>query len=136
MENIQTHLDALSEGVIKDYAIDILHNLITFNVTVIENGINSNYKVQFFNVSAYHFYNNIGDKRLILNEPDNDDYLELTSIQYLSGGVGNFAVQSKENWANQYYSNANFALEIWNSMLFIESSKIMINNVQFDLDRS
>lgn len=58
--------------------------------------------------------------------------MELTSIQFFKNGVGDITTKSKaEKWAEQYYSNANFVLEIWNSMLFIEASNIIINDVEY-----
>lgn len=60
--------------------------------------------------------------------------MELTSIQFFKNGVGDITTKSKaEKWAEQYYSNANFVLEIWNSMLFIEASNIIIDDVEYEV---
>lgn len=133
-DEIQNELNALWAGVIKSYEFDILHHRISLNVVVIENGQNSNHHITFKGVSSYHFYHDSGERRLCYLEPDNDDYLELTSIQYFKNGIGNiYTESSSEKWAKKYYSNANFTLEIWNSMLFIESNKIILNDIEYDL---
>ncbi|MGG4472368.1 YxiG family protein, partial [Heyndrickxia faecalis] len=59
-------------------------------------------------------------------------YLELTSIDFYMGGIGEIKPSSiKEDWVNQYYSNANFALEIWDALLLIEANSIIINGNKY-----
>jgi hypothetical protein len=130
MDEIQNKLNELWAGVIDFYKFDIFKHTITLDVTVIENGEERRYNVKFKDVSAYHFYENSGEERINPLELDEGDYLELTSIQFFENGVGDIRIKSKtEKWVEQYYSNANFVLEIWESMLFIEASSIIINDV-------
>ncbi|WP_423230465.1 YxiG family protein [Clostridium amylolyticum] len=69
--------------------------------------------MKFKGVSSYHFYEDSEEQRINTIEPDDGDYLELTSIQFFKNGVGDITTKSKaEKWAEQYYSNANFVLEI------------------------
>jgi hypothetical protein len=134
LDKIQNKLNELWAGVIDFYEFDILNHAITFNVTVIENGKEEKYSAKFKGVSSYHFYEDSEEQRINPLEPDEGDYLELTSIQFYENGVGDITTKSEtEKWAEQYYSNSNFVLEIWNSMLFIEASNIILNNVEYKL---
>ena len=90
----------------------------------------SHYELTFIEVSAHYFIKNSGENRR--NDFQYDEGDDLTSIDYFAKGIGNVAIKSKTNrWVNQYFSSANFALEIWSSMLFIE--KVAINGVVFDV---
>lgn len=134
LNEIQNKLNELWESSIDFYEFNILNHTITFNVTVIENGKESKYGVKFKGVSSYHFYEDSKEKRFNPLEPDDEDYLELTSIQFYKDGIGNITNKSQtEKWSEQYYSNANFSLEIWNSMLFIEASKIIIDGIEYEV---
>lgn len=134
LDEIQKKLNELWSSVIDYYEFNILKHIIIFNVTVIENGKKVKYSVTFKGVSAYHFYEDGGEQRLYPVEPDDGDYSELTSIQYYKNGIGNIKTESQiEQWAEKYYSNANFVLEIWNSMLFIEASNIILDDVEYEV---
>ena len=94
----------------------------------------SHYELTFIEVSAHYFIKNSGENRRNDFQYDEGDDLELTSIDYFAKGIGNIAIKSKTNrWVNQYFSSANFALEIWSSMLFIEAKKVTIIGVVFDV---
>lgn len=132
LDKIQNKLNELWAGVIEFYKFDILNHVITFNVTVIENGKEEKYSIKFKGVSSYHFYEDSEEERINPLDPDDGDYLELTSIQFYENGVGDITTKSEtEKWAEQYYSNSNFVLEIWNSMLFIEASNIILNDIEY-----
>lgn len=135
LDKIQNKLNELWAGVIDFYEFDILNHAITFNVTVIENGKEEKYSIKFKGVSSYHFYEDSEEQRINPLEPDDGDYLELTSIQFYENGVGDITTKSEtEKWAEQYYSNSNFVLEIWNSMLFIEASNIILNDIEYKVN--
>lgn len=134
LDEIQDKLNELWAGVIDSYEIDILKHLIKFNITVLENGERTSYCILFKGVSSYHFYEDSQEQRLNPIEPDEGDYSELTSINFIKNGIGNIKIEaSTERWVEQYYSNANFILEIWNSMLFIEAKCIAINGVEYEV---
>jgi hypothetical protein len=134
LDKIENKLNELWASVIDFYEFNILNHTITFNVTVIENGKEAKYNIKFKGVSSYHFYEDNGEQRINPVEPDDGDYLELTSIQFYKNGIGNITTKSQvEQWAEQYYSNANFALEIWNSMLFIEASNVILDDVEYEV---
>lgn len=134
MTEIQNRLDNLWSGIIESYEFNILKHIIKFKITVIENEKKSKYLIIFNEVSSYHFYNNSEEDRFNIIEQDEEDYLELTSIQFYPNGIGNIKIKSsKELWIEQYYSNVNFVLEMWNSMLFIEANSIVLNDIEYQI---
>lgn len=138
LDKFQNKLNELWAGIIECYKFDILNHSITFYVTVIENGKEKKYSVKLKGVSSYHFYENSGEQRTNLLEPDEGDYLELTSIHLFENGVGDIRITSKnEKWAEQYYSNTNIVIEIWNSILFVEADSIILNDFdEYKIKRS
>ena len=132
--NLQMKLNELWAGIIENFEFNFLKHAITLKIKTIDNGIEKKYNVVFGEVASHFFLENKGQERLNLVLYDEGDYLELTSIDYYEGGVGNIIVKSSHNWAEQYYSSANFILEIWNSMLFVEARVITINGEVFEID--
>ncbi len=134
MERLENLLNSLWANVVEQQSIDIFNHKIMFRTKLIENGSIMRYKVMFEGVSSFYFLENTGDDRFNSHEPEEDDYLELTSIDYHPNGIGLISVQSKtEEWVQKYIANANFSLELWNAMLFIEAKKITINDLIFEV---
>ena len=126
-------LNEMWAAIIERYEFDILKNTISFELKTIDNGYENKYKMIFEGVTAWYFVENTGEERL--NTKANvkeDDYLELTSIDFYVGRIGQIKPSSiEEDWVNQYYSNANFALEIWNALLLVEAKSIVINGNKY-----
>lgn len=134
MEKLKARLDNLWANVIDEMNIDVFNHRITFTTRAIDSGIITNYQLTFEEVSSFYFVEGTGEERFKLLEPEVDSYLELTSIDYHPKGIGLISVMSKtEEWVNQYISNSNFTLEIWNSMLFVEAKRVVINGKTFDV---
>ena len=54
-------------------------------------------------------------------------------MEYYQSGIGDILINSNlYEWAGEYYSKANFLLEIWSSVLFIEARAIKINDVMYE----
>lgn len=130
---MQMNLDRLWAGVIQHLNFDILQHTITFHIQTIDNDDVDHFILTFKGVSSYYFVEDSEEKRLHPIDPDEDAYLELTSIDYYENGVGQISIQSssENNWVNNYFSSANFVLELWNSMLFIEAQIVTINDETF-----
>jgi hypothetical protein len=134
MNELKTRLNELWGGTIESLHFDLLKGSVTLKIKVVRNAVVSHYELTFFEVSAHYFIKNSGENRRNDFQYDEGDDLELTSIDYFAKGIGNIAIKSKTNrWVNQYFSSANFALEIWSSMLFIEAKKVTIIGVVFDV---
>ena len=135
MENLTERLNDLWESIVKDIDINISNNSISLTLEVIENGNSSNHKIIFKKVSSHFYLNNIGENRLNTNQLDEDEYLELTSINYVRNGVGEIKVSSaSEPWANQCYASANFVLEIWSKLLFVEARIIVVDESEYSVE--
>lgn len=133
MQDLKKQLNKLWAGSIERINFDFLRGSISLKVKVIENNNTNFYEVFFHEVSSHYYLRNNGDSRFIFYELEDGDYLELTSIDYYESGIGNIAIKShSDEWVNEYHSSANFALEIWSSMLFIEAKSIIINDVKYD----
>lgn len=135
MKHLKEILNDLWANVINEINIDVFNHRIVFNTRAIDKEKVTNYKLSFEQVSSFYFVENIGEERFNLLEWDKNCYLELTSIAYHPKGIGLISIKSKtEAWVKQYISNANFSIEIWNSMLFVETKQVVINDKVFDVD--
>lgn len=133
---LQNKLNELWAGIIELLEFDILKNTISFIIKVIEYGEEKKYNVIFNGVSSYYFVHDSGEKRYNLFDPEEGEYLELTSIYYYENVLDIKIESLTEKWAKQYSSNANFVLEIWSSMLFIEAKNVIINKKIFEVEYS
>ncbi|QNU39023.1 hypothetical protein IC801_07395 [Geobacillus sp. 44B] len=126
-------LNEMWATVVKSFHIDILSHTISLNVKVVDN--EKYYKIVFKGVSSFYFVENSGDSRLNPVDPEDGDYIELTSIDYYKNGIGKIHISlSKEIWVGEYFSSANFVLEFWEALLFIEAKSIVINGEEFLVD--
>lgn len=81
-----------------------------------------------------YFVNNVGDTRFNIFEPDEDDYLEFTSISILEDVK--FDIESeRDEWLKQYQGKANVCIEIWSKVLLIEADSIELNNENCSLSK-
>ncbi|WP_088069947.1 YxiG family protein [Gottfriedia luciferensis] len=135
LKYLKENLDDLWANVIDEMNIDVFNHRIVFDTRAINDGIVKNYKLIFEDVSSFYFLENTSENRFNLLELDEDSYLELTSIYYYPKGIGLISINSKtdDNWVKQYSSNSNFSIEIWNSMLFVEAKRVVINDKVFDV---
>jgi hypothetical protein len=126
-------LNEMWATVVESFHIDILSHTISLNVKVVDN--EKYYKIVFKGVSSFYFVENSGDSRLNSVDPEDGDYTELTSIDYYQNGIGKIHISSaKETWVDEYFSSANFVLEFWEALLFIEAKSIVINGEEFLVD--
>ncbi|WP_231926012.1 hypothetical protein [Geobacillus thermoleovorans] len=86
-------LNEMWATVVKSFHIDILSHTISLNVKVVDN--EKYYKIVFKGVSSFYFVENSGDSRLNLVDPEDGDYIELTSIDYYKNGIGKPVVLDK-----------------------------------------
>lgn len=135
MDRIQEKLNELWVGTIQEFEYNVIMHTIKMQIIVLENNIKKNYEVIFKGVSSCYCVENTRDRRHNLHAFYNGDFLEVSSLWYFKYGIGDICINSiTENWANQYGSNANFCLEVWDAMIFIESNCVVINNESNDVD--
>lgn len=118
--------------ILDEIKIDLLNHKITLKIKK-DHVLN---EIIFEEVAAFFFLNEDGENRFSFG--DYGGYLELSEISYLPNGIGKLAlmdvIEEEKEWAQTQYANANFYILIWNSSLFIEARKIIINNINYDLE--
>jgi len=134
LKRLKDCLDDLWANVIDEMNIDVFNHRIVFNTKAIEDETVTNHQLTLEEVSSFYFVENTGKDRFNLLEREEDSYLELTSIDYHPKGIGLISIKSEtKEWVKQYISNSNFSIEIWNSMLFVEAKRVVINDIIFDV---
>jgi hypothetical protein len=132
-KKIQNLLNGLWYGKITNASFNLLLRHIDFSISVSDNALQKQHNLKFEGVSSYYFINNMKQSRFDIFPYEEGDYLELTSISYKDKGIGNFRSVSNEEWLRVWYSNANFVIEIWSSILFIEANKVVIDDEVFEV---
>lgn len=126
--SIQQKMNELFESKIVSYSMDILENKLSLELELLENGITTNYSVEFLNISTLYFINNTTNERKEIYPIEKNDYLELTSIN-LSADIINIMLDCKEeSWLKQYAGYGKVVLEIWSKLVVLEAEKLKINN--------
>ncbi|MDT2659143.1 hypothetical protein P7E02_04650 [Enterococcus hulanensis] len=126
--SIQQRMNELFESKIVSYSMDILENKLSLELELLENEVTTNYSVDFINVSTFYFINNTTEERKEIYPLEEDDYLELTSIN-LSNNTINISLDCKEeSWLKQYNGCGKVMLEIWSKLVVLEAEKLKINN--------
>lgn len=129
---IQDLLDEIWASEITSYDFDMIRNKLLLNLKMVENGVENQHVIEFLNVSSYFYINGTEDMRTTFGLYEDGDYLELTSILFIKEKA-NIITVSKEKWIEQYKSEINIAIEIWDKYLFIEAEMIRINGSEFPL---
>jgi hypothetical protein len=88
LAKLKAVLDNLWANVIDEMNIDVFNHRITFTTKAIDNGTITNYQLTFEEISSFYFVEGTGEERFNLLEPEEDSYLELTSIEYHPKGIG------------------------------------------------
>lgn len=132
LEKIRTEFNEILESKINKIDFNLLTNSIEFLIEYVENGNKINTHIIFMNVSSYFFVNDTREDRKSFIEYEDGNQLEITSIDVIEG---NLEIQPKaqSRWIEQYGASVNIAIEIWNRILLIEASKIIIGEKEFNL---
>lgn len=134
MESLNKKLNLLWASKILNYDFDMLSNNITFLLETLDDGEIHRYELELKKVSMLYFVNNAGDTRFDIFEPDEDDYLEFTSISILENVALNIESE-KHEWMKQYNGKANVCIEIWSKVVLIEVNSIVLNNESYLLSK-
>ncbi len=103
-----------------------------FSLEWIDGFIKKAHIIEFRNVSAYFFVNNIEEQRKKFIIYENGDYLELSSINLIEGDT-EIRTKSEEKWIEQFNAKANIAIEMWNRFLFLETDIIEIDSKVYEI---
>ncbi|UOY92394.1 hypothetical protein MUG87_18530 [Ectobacillus sp. JY-23] len=130
-DKIQSLLDSFFGTVIDKLDFDLVNNKISLRLDM--NGRKTTYReIEFTDVWAHYYIKDPASLEVDFSETG---YLQLAAIEYYPKGIGSIKCHSKiDEWFNQVSSNANFALDIWESLLLIEARSIKINQEFFVLE--
>ena len=127
-------LNNLWETVINKLDIDILRDTISLDITLQDGGEISDHSLIFEKVSSYFYVKGFGGRRFQFYPFEEGEYLELSALYYHDKPIEFVGVVSPtEEWANQCTATANFVLEIWGRILFIEAKEVTIDGTKYDV---
>lgn len=115
-------------SIIEKMNFDCLKKKVEIEVTLIEDGIQTNHILEFRDYDSLFWL----EKPKTLNENydvTKCDYYELTSIIFR-----NIQANTNDKWLKQYSLNYNVAIEIWESALLIRTNIIIIDGIEYLLD--
>ena len=121
-------LDSLQQSIIEKFDINIPKEKISIHIKN-NDASDDKIKIIFEEVFSFYFINENGD----LNIKPCFDYTKLNSIGYYENGVGEFANLDcpDDEITEKDISLPNFALELFDSSIFIEARSIKINDKKF-----
>ncbi|AWV32364.1 hypothetical protein [Paenibacillus odorifer] len=128
MKELQDNLNKLWASIIEKQVIDIFNHFILFEIKSINNGEVSFHQLKFNNVKSIYYIND-----QLPFEPEEDDYLELTSVLFEKERTNEIKVSSKSKEYSYLTSNSNFLIEIWGRELLIEASSVEIDGKLFEV---
>ena len=128
MNDIQDYLNCLWSGVIERHVIDLFKHSVLMDIKVINNGKAIQHQLKFNQVKALYYLN---DQAPL--EPEDDDYLELTSVTFQKEETKQVKVSYDSHEYPHLTTEANFSLEIWGREMIIEASSVEIDGKLFDV---
>ncbi|WP_147614417.1 hypothetical protein [Paenibacillus odorifer] len=128
LKELQDNLNKLWASIIEKQVIDIFNHFILFEIKSINNGEVSFHQLKFNNVKSIYYIND-----QLPFEPEEDDYLELTSVLFEKERTNEIKVSSKSKEYSYLTSNSNFLIEIWGRELLIEASSVEIDGKLFEV---
>ncbi len=128
LKELQDNLNKLWASIIEKQVIDIFNHFILFEIKSINNGGVSFHQLKFNNVKSLYYIND-----QLPFEPEEDDYLELTSVIFEKERTNEIKVSSKSKEYSYLTSNSNFLIEIWGRELLIEASSVEIDGKLFEV---
>jgi hypothetical protein len=127
-------------GWIKDTDFNMYHSAIMFSVLVASQ--HKRYTIIFSGVASFYYVRSYGDFRL---EDTGHEFgpgfwaiSEWTSAGYYHSGVGSLGVHAEpgnreSEWVGRYHATPNFSIEQLGGMIFIEASRVQIDDRIFEV---
>ncbi|SEN28248.1 hypothetical protein SAMN04489762_1866 [Terribacillus saccharophilus] len=129
--NIFNYLDGGGEIVVFNY--DFFRKSLNVVINVLDNSVEQVYNITFKNISSFYINNGPGDSRLDYELVSDVEFWELSSIGFIKEGIGLQRISSSNSLFDDYYSNSTFFLEIYNTLILIESHSLEINEEQYTI---
>lgn len=136
---VQEALNQLWAGIIRHHDLDLLRNALAMQIDVVDH-ISVPFTVQLAELSGIYFVQSVGERRFVTLGYEEGDHLELTSIQYVEGGIGAATLTDMlPDWHRTVLSKLTFrpnvVMEIWSSWLLVEAGRVRVNDDVFELVR-
>lgn len=128
MDNI-FQLFEMSEVI--SYHLDLLKNEFVFEVNNYLSGVQ---KAVFKNVSTFYFIHDDSQNRKNIIVPDGSKNLETSDIGILKAPVTIDLKSSNIRWVSDYTGGGNIFIEIWEQLIILEASSVIINGISYELD--
>lgn len=135
IKKAQKKVNELNELEILKYKYDIFKKEISIDLRDISDNKMINHSLVFHEVSSCYFVSAWEESRFMMRYPDEEDYLELTSIEILSGSLNISVHNENEGLVKQLKNCGNISLEIWSRILIIEAKRVSIDNIEFELPK-
>lgn len=117
---------------IKAYSVDFLNNTMSFELESVDFGNVQNHSLEICQIRAFSFFNDTKDLIERIWEPEPNDYLELTSISLITK-TKQVIKSTDEKWVEQYGSYFNMCLELWSSIILINTPLVKIDGVSYSI---
>ncbi|MCM3226611.1 YxiG family protein [Terribacillus saccharophilus] len=117
-------------GEIVDFKYDFFQKSLKLVVKVFEDNVEQVFSMIFKNISSLYINNGPGESRLDFDLVSDVEYWELSSIGYIEEAVDQ-SLYSSNGLFDDYGSNATFFLEIYNTLVLVESRLLEINGEQY-----
>lgn len=134
---MQDQLNNLWGTVITDLQVDLLNDTLTIQLEIHEDGRINFQTLKFIDVSAFYYVKDNLENRFNFYDREKVYYLELTTIDHVKNKNYDFQIKSTSDteWSEQYKTDANIVIEIWDSVIFIEARSIQVGNQVFELKK-
>lgn len=129
MDDIINAINSVYCSIINDINFDVEKKEIIFDLTLEDDCKKTYHSMKFFDVTSFMWIEK-PKERSVYNYLD-CDFHELTSIT-----LTRISAKTKDNWLNQYLIEYNIAIEIWETALLINASKISIDNKSYLIECS
>jgi len=136
-KGMQDQLNNLWGTVITDLQVDLLNDTLTIQLEIHEDGRINFQTLKFIDVSAFYYVKDNLENRFNFYDREKVYYLELTTIDHVKNKNYDFQIKSTSDteWSEQYKTDANIVIEIWDSVIFIEARSIQVGNQVFELKK-
>jgi hypothetical protein len=130
-QELGSYLDALWGSIIDRFDVDICSHALSFGIRANDRNIWTDHKLVFEGVSSFYFVGGSGVSRF---QGQEWDHAELSEIYYDETAVEQIIHRHLTDRAvEEDCSSANFVLEIWSSVLFIEAKTVVIDEHRFEV---
>jgi len=91
---LETKLNKIGESKVGEFIVDLLNHSMKFSLKQVEGETQHDYTLVFKEVSSLYYISAYTEDRMDMWEPEEGDWIELTSIDYFKNGIGRIGTTS------------------------------------------